>query len=158
MKLIPYGRLLLRTHYSVERVEKITGEHAKDVDIEKGFYAQRAGVFMGKIVGNKFCIGPLFCWRLCGQTTFEGEVKEDEAGTYLDIVTRGSYIQCTLILAAFLGISVYSLINLSLSVAIAQIVICLIVLAFFVRCFWEDVANFQSYICEILEARVPEEK
>ena len=27
MKLIPYGRLLLRTHYSVERVEKIIGEH-----------------------------------------------------------------------------------------------------------------------------------
>ena len=158
MKLIPYGKLLLRTHFSVDKVEKIIGEHAKKVDIEKGFYAQRAGIFMGKIVGNKFAIGPLFCWRLCGQTMFIGEVKEDDEGTYLDIVTRGSYAQCAFLLAAFFWITWYSYNNLSIHATIAQVIVFLGVLSFFVHCFWEDVNNFKAYLCEILEAREPGEK
>ena len=111
------------TSNDVDKVEKIIGEHAKKVDIEKGFYAQRAGIFMGKIVGNKFAIGPLFCWRLCGQTMFIGEVKEDDEGTYLDIVTRGSYAQCIFLLAAFFWITWYSYNNLSIHATIAQIIV-----------------------------------
>ena len=82
---------------------------------------------------------------LGSHTMFIGEVKEDDEGTYLDIVTRGSYAQCAFLLAAFFWITWYSYNNLSIHATIAQVIVFLGVLGFFVHCFWEDVNNFNNY-------------
>lgn len=156
MKLLPYGRLMLRTHFSPEKVEKIIKEHIRDLDMEQAFNAQRAGIFMGQISNNSFAIGPWFCWRLCGQTLFEGKVQTDAQGTYLDIVTRGSYLQCGLYYVAIIGVSIYNYCTSSLLATLVQLAIFLVIHGIFVHCFWEDVKNFQVYLCEILEAREPE--
>lgn len=158
MHIIPYGKLILRTHYSPEKVEHTIKNHIRDLDMIQAFNAQRAGVFMGKINGSKFAIGPWFGWRLCGQTLFEGQVKTDEGGTYLDIVTRGSYLQCGLYYLGIIGVTVYNYLNVSLTSTLVQLIFLLAIQGFFVYCFWEDVENFKTYLCEILDAREPKKK
>ena len=158
MRIIPYGKLVLRTGYSEDMVEKIIKEHIRDLEMEQAFYAQRAGVFMGKMAGKHFAIGPWFCWRLCGQTIFEGEIKSEDTGSVLEIVTRGSYLQCALYYLAIIGITVYNFLTATPTVALAQLAVLLIIYGFFVHCFWEDVDNFKEYLCEVLKAREPARK